>query len=125
MKTLPFMIALIFMISSCKKTDPQKDEIKYEIISTVSAPMDITYQNQFGNLNTENYTGNTWTKTIDASQWHVFQLSCTQNLTGILGTQTMKIRIYYRGELVDEQINDVTNTIDFAYDLYASSIFYK
>ena len=118
MRTLPFVIAIIFMISSCKKTDPQKDEIKYEIISTVSAPMAIEYVNQFGTWNSEDFVGNSWSKTIDASQYDTFQFTCTQNLQGVLGTQNIIVRIYYRGEMVAEQINDVTNTIDIYSDLY-------
>lgn len=125
MKTLPFIIALIFMISSCKKVEVQKDEIKYEIISTLSAPMEIDYGNQFGNINQENYTGSTWTKTIDASQASNFQVSVTQFVSQNIGTHTITVRIYYKGELVDEVINDVTNTVDYGYDLYGASIFYK
>jgi len=125
MKTLPFVIALIFMISSCKKAEVQKDEIKYEIVSSQYAPMTISYTNQFGNDNSEDFTGSSWTKTVDASQADQFYVFCTQDVSQIIGTHTITVRIYYKGELVDEVTNDVTNTADFGTSISGDAWYYK
>jgi hypothetical protein len=125
MKTLPFIIALIFMISSCKKTEVQKEEIKYEIISSTYGPMTINYNNEFGNTNTEDYTGSSWTKTIDASKANQFYVDCSQDVHLPVGTHTITVRVYYNGEVVDEVTNDETTTADLGAVLFGSAWYHK
>lgn len=127
MKTISLITSILclLIISSCKKKEVEKDEIKYELISTASAPMNIDYGNEFGNINTEDFNGSTWSKTIDASKTDGFQISVNQSVSQNVGSHTIKARIYYKGELVNEEINEVTNTINFGDDLYVSLVYYK
>ncbi len=113
MKQLNFIIIIFtsaILFNSCNKEDVKPNIIKYVVESTYSGEMQINYRNEFGNSNMEYISGGNWTKSIQVgSSNNYFQVSSFQDL-GLNNNinHTLKTKIYFNDQLVDENLQQGT-----------------
>ncbi len=103
---------------SCKKEDVKPNIIRYEVETTSSSEMEIQYTNEFGNTNTELFTGNNWTKSIEIGTEKYYKVSTNQSNLPALINNTLKVRVYYNDVLVDEEITTTDTGYLFGYADY-------
>jgi len=102
-KIIFFSVLISSLFVSCKK-NPLAGKIKYEAIfqGTGYSDIDIEYINEYGNVNTiTNNTTPNWSQTINSTpgETYTFHLSGTPT-----GSFTITFRLYYGGEIKEEQI---------------------
>jgi hypothetical protein len=93
-----FSYLTLCLFQGCK--EPEPNQIKYEI--TVSKPinLNLSYENQFGNVNTEVVNADNWSKVIEVVDTKYFQVIADPGFDQAPFTITG--RIYYKGKVVEE-----------------------
>lgn len=108
----------VILFTSCKKEDVKPNTIKYEVETTHLSEIEIQYTNVFGNTNTELFTGNKWTKSIEIGTEEYYKVSVSQDNLPISINNTLKMRVYYNDVLVDEELTTTDTGYLFGYADY-------